>query len=211
MFFLLQLSFSVGMQTDNVVIAQILGARSVAAYAVPARLFNMVLGFLVMVSASMWPAYADAVARSDGPWIRKSFLRVTVGGTAVAIIATAILAIFGNRILAIWVGPQIHASAALLAAFGLQCILFAYLQPVSFLLNGIGQFRAQVISGLIMALLNIVLSIVFVKHYGIIGAVLGTVTSLLLVQVLPLTIVTRRELKRLDQRPANSDIVVASN
>ncbi len=202
MIFLLQVAYSVGMQTDNIVIAQIMGAKAVAAYAVPARLFNILPGFLVMLSSSMWPAYADAVARSDGPWIRRSFMRVTIVGTSITIVATIFLIFFGNRILAIWIGPQVHATAAMLTAFGVQCVLYAYLQPVSFLLNGVGVFRVQVISALAMAVMNLVLSILFVKHYGIIGAVLGTVTSLLLVQVVPLTVVTKRVLRRYSQNSA---------
>jgi O-antigen/teichoic acid export membrane protein len=194
MFFLQQLGYSVGMQTDNVVIAQIMGPKAVADYAVPARLFSIILAFLVMVSVAMWPAYADANARSDGAWIRKSFLRVTTWGTAVTIVSTIFLIFFGNRILAVWVGPQMHASPALLAAFALQCVVYAYLQPVNFLLNAIGQFRVQVICGLVMAAVNLTLSILLVRQFGIIGAVLGTVISLILVQVVPLTMVTKKVL-----------------
>ncbi len=197
MFFLLQLSFSIGLQTDNIIIAQILGAKAVAEYAVPARLFNMILGFLVMVSGAMSPAYTDALARRDGPWIRRGFLRVTIGSTAVTIAAVVFLIFFGNRILDLWVGPQIHGSLALMAAFAVQSVLYAYLQPISFFLNGISRFKEQVISGLLMAAVNLGLSIFLVRTYGIIGAVLGTILALLLVQVVPLSIVVRRELHRL--------------
>lgn len=200
MFFLQQLGYCIGMQTDNVVIAQIMGAESVAAYAVPARLFNMVLGFLVMVSAAMWPAYADAKARADVQWIRRSFLRTSIGGTAVTVLITALLILFGNRILAVWIGPQMHASMSLLLILGAQCIVYAYLQPVNFLLNAIGKFRVQVICGLAMAAVNLGLSIMFVIRYGIVGGALGTVLSLLIVQVVPLTIVAWRELKSYDQK-----------
>ena len=199
MFFLLQLAISVGMQTDNIVIAQILGAKSVAAYAVPARLFSMINSFLILLSSAMWPAYADAVAHSDGPWIRRSFTRIAVSGTALTIIAAAFLAIFGNQILAVWVGPQMHASPALLTVFGLQCVLYAYLQPMNFLLNGVGQLRVQVVGALVMAVLNLALSILFVFRYGIIGAVLGTVISVLVAQVVPLTVVTRNVLNKFAQ------------
>ncbi len=204
MFFLLALAISVGMQTDNIVIAQILGAKSVAAYAVPARLFNMVNAFLNMLSGAMWPAYADAVTHSDGPWIRRTFRRVAVGGTVFTIVAAVFLAIFGNQILAVWVGPQMHASAALLAVFGFQSVLYAYLQPMNFLLNGVGQLRAQVIAALVMAVLNLALSIFFVIHYGIIGAVLGTVISTLVAQVVPLTVLTRSALKKFSQSSVES-------
>ena len=206
MFFLLALAISVGMQTDNIVIAQILGAKSVAAYAVPARLFSMVNAFLIMLSSAMWPAYADAVAHSDGPWIRRSFARVAVGGTALTIIAVVLLVVFGNQILAVWVGPQIHASAALLTVFGIQCVLYAYMQPMNFLLNGVGQLRVQVICALVMAVLNLALSILFVIQYGIIGAVMGTVISVLVAQVVPLTVATRNALKRFSRSSAEPQL-----
>jgi O-antigen/teichoic acid export membrane protein len=200
MFFLLQLAYAVGMQVDNVVIAQILGPASVAAYAIPARLFNLIPSFLVMLSSAMWPAYADALAQLDGPWIRRSFKRVMIGGSAISIAATGILVVFGNAILKVWVGPQVQASVALLLAFGLQCVLHAYLQPISLLLNGLGQLRVQVITALLSAAANLTLSIIFVKLYGIIGVVLGTTVALLLVQVVPSSIVVLRSLNALSPR-----------
>lgn len=204
MFFLLQLAISIGMQTDNIVIAQILGARSVADYAVPFRLFSFVNALLIVASGSMWPAYADAMARSDGDWIRKSFRRVTLYGMVITVIAALILMSTGNRILAIWVGPQVHASRALLLSLGGQCIVYSYLQPMNFLLNGIGKFKVQVQCAIGMAVLNLALSILLVRHYGIVGAVLGTIVSQLIVQVIPLTIVSSRALQDIGRVPVKT-------
>ena len=208
-FFLIQLSLAVGMQTDNIVIAQILGASAVAAYAVPARMFNMILGMLVLVSGSMWPAYADALSRSDSAWIRKSFLRVAVFGGVITALATLFLVVFGNRILMLWVGPQIQASRPLLMVFALQSILYAYLQPITFLLNGLGKLRIQVICSLAMAVVNLGLSILFVKLYGIIGVVIGTSLALLAVEVVPLTFAVRSVLRQLDHAVQKEDLINA--
>jgi len=209
MFFLIQISLAVGMQTDNIVIAQILGASAVAAYAVPARMFNMILGMLVLVSGSMWPAYADALSRSDSAWIRKSFLRVAVFGGVITALATLFLVVFGNRILMLWVGPQIQASRPLLMVFALQSILYAYLQPITFLLNGLGKLRIQVICSLAMAVVNLGLSILFVKLYGIIGVVMGTSLALLAVEVVPLTFAVRSVLRQLDHAVQKEDLINA--
>ena len=194
-YFILQLAISIGMQTDNIVIAQIMGPKAVADYAVPARLFSVVNSVLIMLSGSMWPAYADAVARKDAQWVRNSFYRVSIIGAAFTLIAVLVLAVFGNRILAAWVGPQMTASTLLLAVFGVQCLVYAYLQPIGFLLNGTAQFRVQAICATLMAILNLGLSILFVKKLGIVGAVLGTVTAQLIVQAIPLTRVTRNLLR----------------
>ncbi len=204
MFFLLQVCISVGMQTDNLVIAQIMGAKAVAAYAVPARLFNIVISFVTMLSGSMWPAYADAMARRDGPWIRRTFKRITLASALVALGATSVLVAFGGRILALWVGPQMKASAVLLGVFAMQCIAYCYLQPINFLLNGIGELKSQVVCAIAMAIVNLGLSILFVKHIGIVGAVLGTLVAQLSVQVVPLTVIARRQLRKMGSMTTES-------
>lgn len=210
MFFLLQVSISVGMQTDNVVIAQILGAKAVASYAVPARLFNIVVSFVTMLSGSMWPAYADAMARRDSHWIRKTFRRVTLAGTLITLGVTALLVLLGNQILALWVGPQMQASTWLLVIFALQCLVYSYLQPINFLLNGIGELKSQVICAIAMAAVNLGLSILFVRRIGIAGAVLGTLVAQLAVQTIPLTIIARTRLRNLDEiSPASEPAAIS--
>ena len=197
MYLILQLSITIGVQTDNVVIAQILGSKAVADYAVPARMFNLVTSFLVMLSGVMLPAYADAFARNDGLWIRRTFLRISVIGTVVACASALFLVIWGNRILKIWVGPQIQASTVLLLTFASLSVVYAYLQPINFMLSGIRRFKVAVICAILNAVVNLGLSIFFVKRLGIIGAVLGTLVSYVLIQVIPLTFETWRVLKGL--------------
>ncbi len=197
LFFLCQVFSSIGMQTDNIVIAQILGAKMVAAYAVPARLFNLIPSLLGMVSGPLWPAYADAMARSDGPWVRRTFLRIIGIGMAATTMLTIVLVVFGNRILAVWVGPQIQASIPLLIVFGILCVLNAFVTPVSFLLNGLAKIKIQVVVFMAMSVVNLTLSIFFVKHFGIIGAALGSVVANALVVVLPLSISVRNSLRKM--------------
>lgn len=206
-FFLLQMVIIIGMQTDNIVVAQILGASVVPQYAVPARMFNIVISLLTMVSGAIWPAYVDAQAQSDGRWIYRTFLRVVVASTLVTALLASVLVIFGNKILAIWVGPQIHASTMLLVVLGLLCVVNSYLQPTAYLLNGLGIFRFQVINGLTMAVVNLGLSIMFVKMYGVVGAVLGTVVAQTLIQAVPYGFVTMRILKRLRHQTGSQTII----
>jgi Na+-driven multidrug efflux pump len=94
-------------------------------------------------------------------------------------------------------GAVIQASALLLTIFGIRCVLNAYLQPINYLMNGISELKVQVIAGLIMAAVNIFLSILFVRMYGIVGAVLGTVVAETIVLVVPMTVALNRTLRRL--------------
>lgn len=192
MFFALQVGMAIAYQTDNLVIAQILGAGAVAAYAVPAKLFTAITAVLQIVTSPLWPAYTDALARGDGPWIRKTFMRSVVAGAGITLVLVTALVTSGNLILRLWVGSQMQASVALLAAFGLNTLLAAYLQPVGFLLTGLHRLKFQAATIMVMAVLNVSLSIVFVKMYGIVGAILGTLLAQTIVLVIPQTIAVHR-------------------
>ncbi len=197
MFFCLQLATAIGYQSDNLVIAHLMGARMVAAYAVPSRLFNILPTLIGMTVGPLWPAYAEAITGGDIAWIRKAFRRTVIGGLAATSIAALLFVLFGNAILGFWVGPSIRASLPLLAAFGIRCILSAYLQPLSILLNGIGRLRAQAITAILMSVVNLTLSILLVRRFGIIGAILGTIVAELTVVVIPETIIAKKALRQI--------------
>jgi O-antigen/teichoic acid export membrane protein len=163
-------------------------------------LFNILPMLIGMIIGPMWPAYTDALARGDGHWIRKTFLRTAMGGAAITLVLSALLVVFGNVVLSFWVGPQIHASHALLFAFGIRCLLSSYLQPISFFLNGVGQLRVQAVIAIIMAIFNLALSIVLVQHFGIIGAILGTIVAEVIIVLIPETIIVRRVLRQLPRQ-----------
>jgi O-antigen/teichoic acid export membrane protein len=199
MLFVMQVAISIGMQADNVVIARLLGSSAVATYAVPAKLFNIVNSVLVMLSGAIWPAYADAVARGDGAWIRRTFMRISATGTIITVICAGLFVLCGEQIVTVWVGSDFHISRLLLIVFAVQCVLYAYLQPIGFLLNGLARYRIQALCAALMAPANIGLSIILVVRLGVVGAVLGSVIAQLLFQALPLSVVARRELKVLKE------------
>ncbi len=197
MFFSLQLAMAVGYQSDNLVVAHMLGAAEVASYAVPSRLFNILPVLIGIFTAPMWPAYAHAIASNDGPWIIKTFRRTIMWTGSVTAVLTLSLVLCGKWILRLWVGPGLHVSLPLLVAFGVRCVLSAYLQPLSFFLNGIGKLKEQAVIAVAMSVINLGLSIVLVMHFGVIGAILGTVVAEILVVLIPETILAQRALRSL--------------
>jgi O-antigen/teichoic acid export membrane protein len=196
-FSVLQIAGTIAYLSDNLVIAHYLGAAAVSGYAVPGRLFNVVNVLIGVISVPSWPAYADALARGDGAWIRRTFIRLALSIIGMTTIVSLVLVALCNRILALWVGSQITASLGLLLLFGLRCTISAYLQPVSFLLNGLGLVRVQSAIAVVMSIVNLSLSIYFVKYFGISGVLMGTVVSEILIVVGPQTLIVARSLRKL--------------
>ncbi len=197
MFFSMQLAMALGYQSDNLVVAHIMGAGAVPGYAVPSRLFNILPVLIGIFTAPMWPAYAHAMASNDGSWIIRTFRRTILWTGSVTAVLTLALVLCGNFILRLWVGPSLHVSVLLLMAFGVRCVLSAYLQPLSFLLNGIGKLKEQAVIALTMSVVNLGLSILLVRHYGVIGAILGTVLSEVFVVLIPEMLLAQRALRSL--------------
>jgi O-antigen/teichoic acid export membrane protein len=201
-FFAIQASMTIAYQSANLVIAHLMGAAAVPAYAVPARMFMIVAGLLSIVMGPLWPAYTDAIARGDPDWVSRAFRRSCAGSLAATLPIALAMVVFGNTILRIWVGPNLQAPLWLLVLFGTHCLMTSYLYPVAMLLNGLGEIRFQAVAMAAMALSNIAMSVLLVMRIGILGAIAGTVIAETVFLIMPLSWRVRRVLQQTRPRAA---------
>lgn len=185
LFFIMQIAGAVGYQTDNLIIAQVLGAAAVAQYAVPFRLFAVIPAILSMLIAPLWPAYAEASSRGDVDWIKATLKRSMLLGLAVVIPANLLLVGLARPIIRLWVGSQIVPSFLLLTGLATWSILSGVSGPLAMFLNGIGFIRVQAICSVLMAVSNIGLSIYLTRRIGISGVIYGSISSTVLFTLIP--------------------------
>lgn len=192
LFFTLQLAGVIGFQSDNFVIGALLGAAAVSEYAVAMKIFSIpstITGFLLM---AIWPAYGDAFARGENAWIRRTFRRTLIIIFVVNVPITIALALSAQWIAVNWIDPTVRPSGVLVAAMATWSMLTILTGAFAALLNGLHVVRFQVATAVAMAVLNIVLSIIFVKFYGVVGAIYGSIVSVLVCTVAPTWFYTRR-------------------
>jgi O-antigen/teichoic acid export membrane protein len=187
-FFVLQLVVAVAYTSDSVVIAQILGAPAVAAYAVPEKLFSLVSLSLAMVLAPLWPAYGEAIARGDSNWVRKTLKRSMVMALTVATVLGLALVFFGPELIRLWVPDAVTPSLPLLLAFAIWKVIEAGGGALAMFLNGVRVIRMQVWCAIPTALLAICLKIALVPQLGAAGAIWASVVAYLLCTTLPIMI-----------------------
>ncbi len=196
LFFVVQLAALIGFQTDNFIIAHVLGPEAVMQYTVPMRLFLLVTTTVTMFLAPLWPAYREAFAQGDFAWVRRTFFRSALVSTGITVPAVLILVLAGPMLIALWIDTTLPLSLSLLLGMGTWAILFAILNPIAILMNSRGTIKAQAIMGTAMATLKIPLSIALVKWIGIPGAIWGTVIALTLCSVAPSLALVPRLLRR---------------
>jgi O-antigen/teichoic acid export membrane protein len=197
MFFVLQFSFTLGFTSDNIVIAQVLGAASVAAYSVPQKLFVSVAGVVNMAIGPFWPAYGEAIARGDVQWVRRVFWGSLWFVLFISVTLCTLLGFAGPWIFRVAIGRSFHAPVPLMIALSIWGVLGSLAGLGSILLNGAGVLRQQVLLAIVTGVSNLALSILLTKSFGIIGVCLGSILTQALITLPVYGFLIRRLFERL--------------
>jgi O-antigen/teichoic acid export membrane protein len=181
LFFVLQCSFTLAFTSDNIVIAQILGAAAVAVYSVPQKLFSFVAAIVAMAVGPLWPAYGEAIARGDVQWVRRIFLGSLWFVLGISIPLCVLLGVAGPWILRVAVGKSFHAPVVLIIVLSIWGVVNSVSQVGSILLNGAGVLRPQVLLAVVVGVSNLALSIFLTKSFGVVGVCLGSILTQVLI------------------------------
>jgi O-antigen/teichoic acid export membrane protein len=194
-FFVVQMSGVILFQTDNLIIAQVMSAKSVTPYSITWKLFSYASLLQVVALPTLWPAYADAFARRDFTWIKKTYrynVLIAVGSTTVFVLA--LLAV-GRGFIAVWAGPSAVPTFGLLAGMGVWTIISSLAWCESCLLGAAGQVKGQALYSLIGAIVNVVASVVLGRLLGLVGIILGTLVAYLFCIIIPQTLEVQAALR----------------
>ncbi|OIQ79927.1 hypothetical protein GALL_383260 [mine drainage metagenome] len=184
LFLALQVMAIIGSASDNIVIAQILGASAVSVYAVTQKLFvaTMIAQYFI---APLWPAFGEALSRKDYVWAKKT-LRSALKISFVMSAATAIPLIFlAKPIIHYWVGPELIPSIYLSLGFAAFVFLASYGGVMSTLLNNGEMIRPQVIFYSAASISSLVLKIVLTYKIGVAGTIWATIIGYSIFYIIP--------------------------
>ena len=195
-FFLIQVAGVIVFSSDNLVVSHYLGAAEVTPYSVTWRLVGLAALLQSLIFPALWPAYAEAYARCDYGWIRRTFALTMKGTVALNLAAVILLTLFGRAVIRIWAGPAAVPTTQLLLAMGVWTLISGFMSVESCLLAALNRTREQAVLSIAAAIVNIVLSIVLVRHVGAVGVIGGTILSYVLVLVVPQSMIVRSLFKR---------------
>ena len=182
-FLLMSLSSAIAFGSDTLILSIVGNSAEVAEYSAVYRLFTFVpsLGFLAL--GGLWPAISSAIASNDPGWVTREFRRVLKVNVCVTFVASLVLVVFANWILAVWLGHGFRAQRlTLLSAFA-YALVNAFNVPVAYLLNGIGAERFQGFVLLLMSIGNVMISSLLSVRFGASGPILGSALALAVASV----------------------------
>lgn len=179
-FFIIQISMLVILTTDNIIITKLLGVEAVTPYNIVSKLFQIFLVFSGIVLTPLWTLFLDAYLKKDKNWIKNILKKLNVLYLilCIGVFVTIFLTPFITKI---WLQKEIEFPKYLILFWGVFILIRVYGDIYMYFVNGIGRIRLQTILYVSGALLNIPLSIYFVKNFnlGSSGVILATNISML--------------------------------
>jgi len=202
LFFALNLAAAVAYQCDTLITSAVLGASSAAVFAIALRMFGAASGLFATSLQQLWPALAEALARGDLEWTRRRFKQVLTMSTALLSAAAGLLVVIGRPLARIWVGESLVPPLSLLLAFAAWTVYAHVMSQCGTLLNAAGVVGPQVAMGVVMAVVNVPLSIALTHQIGLAGPLVGSLVSHMLCVGVPVAFLVRRVLRHGSQVPA---------
>ena len=200
-FFGIQLCMIIIFTTDNLIISNLLGPSEVTNYDVVYKLFQVAITISVIAQDPFWALYTDAFQKKDFVWIKKTIIRLNKIFIAFIFIITGLF--FASKpIIKLWIQRDLEIASSLILFMSIFVLIRVYGIIYMTFLNSIGKVKLQFWLYVFGAIINIPLSIYFVKTFdlGSSGVILGTVFSILsLSLILPI-----QTIKILKNQPTNA-------
>ena len=182
-FFFIQIGALILLYTNNIVITKILGPEAVTEFNVAYRLYSVVTMMFLIIVNPYWSAFTDAYATGDFSWMKDNLRKLRKIWIFMSLIIVPILYLSSNFLFRIWVGDSVRIPDMLSLMMGLYAIGHSMLTLNSYLLNGIGKLRIQLILYCVVCLVNIPLSVILGKTYGTTGVAASSVIIFLIIGI----------------------------
>ena len=165
----------------SLLISTILGAAAVVPFNLAQRLFALLLVIPNAFLPPLWPAYSEAKAKGDWPWIGRTLRRSIRAVFALTIAPMAVVSFFAHDLLRLWAGrgqETVLPSASLVALLFLWNALVVLQQPYGFMLAGLSEVRRVTVYAVGTAVTSVALILLLGPRYGLNGIAAGLIAAI---------------------------------
>ena len=172
-----QAAFSISNSSDMTLIAMFLGAASGAPYGIAQRLFSIPYLLIGTPADALWPVFARADANGQKYWLARSLLKLLSILTLSTAAVAGFLAYYYSSITHFWLGRSLDLNLSLIGGAATLCVLQIYVHITSIFLRSVELSGFLTKSMVLMALVNLPISVLLINYMGVAGAIWGSVIS----------------------------------
>lgn len=159
---------------DNVLALIWLGPTASAQIGVAMRLCTTAIGFLGVMSQPLWPAFVEAAAMDDRAWEWRTLRNGTVAVVILASIGSAMIVLFGQSALRLWLHADFYISPLLLWAMSGWIMAMAFPSVIGLLLNAVSILRFRIVVAIATTAFSFGFKYLAFRKLGVAGIMLGT-------------------------------------
>jgi O-antigen/teichoic acid export membrane protein len=174
-FFIIQIAVLVIFSTDNMIITQVIGPEAVTPYNIAFKYLNSIAMVFAIILNPLWSAYTQAYTVNDIPWIKqitRQLVKIWLGVAALVVIMILISGYFYH----FWIGDKVVIPITITIFMGIFILISTWDNIFVYFINGTGKIRFQLYSSIVVAVINIPLSIFLAKNMnlGAAGVIMAT-------------------------------------
>lgn len=161
-------------QMDGLVVGALVGSAAVAVWAVAERIVSGTQRLTNQLNGVLFPVIVHSDTTDDKRRLQQILLQGTRLSLATVIpIATALM-MLADPLVRSWAGEEMVAAAPVLQILAIAVVIRVGNATGSTLLKGSGQHKVVAFTNIGAGLVNLVLSVVLVRAYGLVGVAVGT-------------------------------------
>ena len=169
---------SLRFQSDAVVIGAFVSSAAITYFAVASKLVEYPASIVTSLAQIFTPMASQYDASGDREGLRRVFVAGNRACACVTFPLSAILIMLGKLIIEVWVGGKYLSCYAILVVLVVPKTLLLAQSGSTRILLGLGRQRLLALVTLLDGAANLILSIVFLRYWGILGVALGTAIPL---------------------------------
>ena len=174
-FQLARIANTVAVNSDSLVISNVLGAQCVTPYVFTSKLATLCSQALASkLPIAALPAMSQMFGVKDFAGLQSAFIRLSVYATRLAVVGCTVCALGTREFVTLWVGGGQFGGAALTAVFCYWVLQDTIYRGTASTIYATGQVRSFALASLAEASLNLGFSLLLVRHFGLVGVAFGT-------------------------------------
>ena len=188
--FVLGITSRVLYYTGALVIGLVLGTAAVAGYELTYKVCFFASYLFSSISTALFPKFASLSSSGAEDELRTAYLRTVRLSLLIGVPTSVCLLAFTPPLLDAWVGPGLFAGYGVLLVLVAMNLMHAIGTPAAMLLQSTGRNAEMMKAEIANALVNIVLSLILVRVWGVAGVAAATLiahlsTSFWVIQIVP--------------------------
>ena len=184
-FFIIQICCVVLYSTDNFIIASIISPSAVTEYSISYKYFSFPFIIFSMYISTHWSSFIDALAKGDEVWIKQK-LKTFNYLFLLLVLSYIIIYLLFDTIVPIWIGDDVlEVDFVLNKLIVIYYLISSYTSIYIYVINASGKIKLQKYLYIVIALVNIPLSIILIRIFdlGSSGVILASSLCLLLLLI----------------------------